>query len=66
MRSKRREYFACHLTKENRERLKAEAKDRGMSMSALGAQFITAGLLAAGCLTEPVANEDPSLPFEVE
>lgn len=45
--------------------LKAEAKRRKMSMSALGALFIDTGLAAAGCLPiEPLSTEtEPSLPF---
>lgn len=68
IKSKRREYFACHLTMENREILKAEAKRRGMSMSALAALFISTGLAAAGCASiEPLPNEiDVPLPLEIE
>jgi hypothetical protein len=63
--SKRREYFAMHLTKEHRELLKAEAKRRGMSMSALGSSFVTAGLMAAGCVPEPKRVDDsPRFAFE--
>lgn len=65
IKSKRREYFACHLTIENREKLKAEAKSRGMSMSALAALFITSGLFATGRVSEP-AEEDVPLPFSEE
>ena len=66
IKSKRREYFACHLTLAQRESLKAEAKRRKMSMSALGALFIQAGLTAAGVETiESSSNEiDVPLPFE--
>lgn len=66
-RSKRREYFACHLTAERRIALKAEAERRGTSMSALGALFIDAGLAAAGCVSiEPVEDNSPRLPLESE
>lgn len=65
--SKRREYFALHLTLEHREKLKAEAQRRKMSMSALGAQFISAGLIAAGCIDlecpPPLAGTEIPLPF---
>lgn len=70
IRSKRREYFACHLTMQSRELLKAEAKRRdNMSMSKLGAIFIDAGLAAAGCLPiQPCDDEsteqDVPLPLE--
>ena len=63
---KRREYFACHLTLTQRESLKAEAKRRKMSMSALAALWISTGLAAAGIeANEPPPNEvDVPLPFE--
>ena len=66
IKSKRREYFACHLTKAQRESLKAEAKRRNMSMSALAALFISTGLAATGIETnEPSPNEvDVPLPLE--
>ena len=69
IRSKRREYFACHLTLPQREALKAEARRRQMSMSKLAALFIAAGLAAAG--VEPAIDpegeskeEDVPLPLE--
>jgi len=67
IKSKRREYFACHLTLEQREGLKAEAKRRKQSMSALAALFIASGLTAAGVQTEgrPTTGEmDVDLPLE--
>jgi hypothetical protein len=62
--SKRREYFAMHLTKEHREMLKAEAKRRNMSMSALGSSWVVAGLMAAGCVIEAPRADEPRLPLE--
>lgn len=66
IKSKRREYFACHLTLIQRESLKAEAKRRGMSMSALAALWISTGLAAAGIEANELSSKemDVPLPFE--
>ena len=67
IKSKRREYFACHLTLAMRESLKAEAKRREMSMSALAALFISTGLAAATGVVpieDPPAEVDVPLPLE--
>jgi hypothetical protein len=69
IRSKRREYFGMHLTRAQRESLKAEALRRGMSMSALAALFISTGLAATGIapVEEPLSKEvDVPLPLEAE
>jgi len=64
--SKRREYFACHLTMEDRKKLKAEAGRRKTSMSALAAVFISAGLTAAGVKPEPPSSNEVELPLPLE
>jgi hypothetical protein len=66
IKSKRREYFACHLTHQQRESLKTEAKRRGQSMSALAALFISTGLAAAGIQTIESATNEVDVPLPLE
>jgi len=66
IKSKRREYFACHLTLVQREALKAEAGRQKMSMSALAARYICAGLIAAGATIQEAPSNENDVPLPLE
>jgi len=67
--SKRREYFACHLTLQDREKLKCVAKERSVSMSELAADFISKGLttLTEGAVAAPeTTSKEVDVPLPLE